>query len=106
MQPLAALQKVVELEPAFAFRRALVSLGQDPAEPAVSCAVFRIDEQVRGAVVEDQPRAGNDSRGPHRLSVIACERVCAHNPGERVAVGDPDPGKAELGGALDHLLGM
>ncbi len=106
LQALAALQKVVELEPAFAFRRALVSLGQNPAEPAVSRAIPWIDERIRGAVDEGEPRAGNDPRGAHRLGVLARERMRAHDARERVAVGDPDPSEPELGGALDHLLGM
>ena len=106
LQPLAPLQKVVELEPAFAFGRAQVALGQNPAEPAVSRAILRIDERVRRAVDEYEPRAGNDPRARHRLGVLARECVRAHDAGERVAVGDPDPGKPELGGARDHLLGM
>ena len=104
LQPFAPLQKVVEPEPAFALWRAPVSLGQDPAEPAVSRAVLRVNERVRRAVDEGEPRAGNDPHGPHRLGVLARECVRAHDSGERVAVGDPDSGKAELGGARDHLL--
>ena len=103
---LAPLQKVVELKPAFAFGRAQVTLGQNPAEPAIGRAIFRINERVRGAVDECEPRAGNDPRARHRLSVLARERVRAHDAGKRVMVGDPDPGKPEFGGARDHFLRM
>ena len=106
LKALAAVQKVLEDEPAFAFGRAPISLCQNPAEPAISLAILRIGERVRAAVDEDEARAGNDPCGGHRLNIISRERVRAHNSGERVAVGDPDPGELKLGCARDHLLGM
>ena len=82
LQPLAPLQKIVELKPAFAFGRAQVALGQNPAEPAVSRAILRIDEHVRRAVDECEPRAGDDPRTRRRLGVLARKRVRAHDAGE------------------------
>ena len=92
--------------PAFALGRAQVSRGQDAAEPAVSRAVLRIDEHVRRAVVEGEPRAGNDARRAHRLRVLARKNMRAHDAGERVAIRDPDSREPKFGGARDHLLGM
>ena len=106
LQSLAPLQKIVELEPALALRRAPVSLGQDPAEPAVSRAILRVDERVGRAVDECEPRAGNNPHARHRGGVLARERMRAHDAGERIAVGDPDPGEPEPGCARDHFLGM
>src|ERR1700677_172454 len=106
LQPLAPLQKVVELKPAFAFGRTRVALSQDPAEPAIGRAVLWINKDVRAAVDEYETCAGNDPCARHRLKIVACERMRAHNTGERVAIGDPDPGEAEFGGARGHLLGM
>ena len=106
LQPLAMLDQVPDAEPALAFRRAQVARSQNPAEPTVSCAVLRIDQRVRGAVDEYEPRAGNDPRARHRLSVLARKCVRAHDASERVMVGDPEPCEPKLGGARDHLLGM
>ena len=106
LQPLAPLQKVVELKPAFAFGRAQIALSQNPAKPAISRAILWINEDVRAAVDEYEARAGNDPCDRHRLNVVALECVRAHNTGERVAVGYPDPGETEFGGARDHFLGM
>lgn len=106
LQPLAMLQKVIEDEPAFAFGRTRVALSQNPAEPAIGRAIPWINEDVRAAVDEYEARAGNDPCARHRLKIIACECVRAHNAGERVTVGYPDPGEVEFGGARDHFFGM
>ena len=106
LQPFASLQKILENEPAFAFGRTQIARSQNPAEPAISRAVLWIDERVWRAIDEYEPCAGNDPGRRHRLSVLARECVRAHDSGECIAVGDPDPGKPELGGARDHFLRM
>ncbi len=106
LQALAMLDQVPDAEPALALRRAQVALSQNPAKPAVSGAIFRIDERIRRSVYECEPRTGNNPRARHRLGILARECVRAHDAGERVAVGDPDPGEPKLGGARDHFLGM
>jgi hypothetical protein len=100
------LDQIPDAKPALALRRAQVPRGQDPAEPAVSRAIPWIDERVRRAVDECETRAGNDPHPRHRLGVLARVGMRAHDAGERVAVGDPDSRKPELGCARNHLLGM
>ena len=106
LQPLALLQQVIQPEPAFALGRAQVSCGQDAAEPAISRAILRIGEQVRRAVVEGEPCAGNDPHALHRRRVLAREHMRAHDAGQRIAIRDPNSRKPKLGRARDHLLGM
>ena len=91
---------------ALAFRRAQVAHAEQPAEPSVSGAVLRIDDHVRRAVDEGEPRPRDDAERAERLAVLARIDMSAHDAGERVAVGDPDPRKPERGGARRHLLRM
>ena len=91
---------------AFALRRAQVSGGEDAAEAAVSRPVARIDEEVRRPVVKDEARAGDDPHVAHRRLVLARVDVRAHDAGERVAVGDSDPGEPQFRRSRDHLLRM
>ena len=58
------------------------------------------------AVVEGEPRSRNDAQPLERLLVLAGEDMRAHDAGEGVAVGDPDPRKPELRRPRHHLLGM
>ena len=79
---------------------------EQPAEPPVSGAVLRIDEDVGRAVDEGEPRPRDDAKRAERLAVLARVDMGAHHAGERIAVGDADPGKPERGGARDQLLRM
>ena len=106
LQPLAQLHEIIQPEPAFALGRAQVSRGQDATEPAVSRAIFRIGEHVRRAVVEGEPRAGDDAGRAHRRCVLAREHMRAHDACERIAIRDPNSRKPKLDGALNHLLRM
>jgi hypothetical protein len=89
---------------ALAFRRAQVALAEQPAEPPVGGAVSGIDEDVGRAVDEGESRPGDDAKRAERLAVLARVDMRAHHAGERIAVGDADPGKPERGGARDQLL--
>ena len=52
-------------------------------------------------------RAPGTTRAPAIASAFSRANVCARTtPASVVAVGDPDPGKPEFGGARDHFLGM
>ena len=94
LQPLRALQQLVETQMALAFRRAQVALAEQPAEPPVSGAVLRIDDHVGRAVDEGEPRPGDDAKRAERLAVLARVDMGAHHAGERVAVGDRRSRKA------------
>ena len=100
------LDQILDAQQAFALGRAQVSRRQNPAEPAVGGAVFRIGEHVRRSVVEGEPRAGSDARRPHRRRVLAREHMRAHDASQRVAIRDSDPCELKLGGARHHLFRM
>ena len=100
------LQHILDSQPAFALGGAQISRRENPAEPAVGGAILRIGDEVRRPVVEGEPRAGHDAHARERRPVLARENMRAHDAGERVAVGDPDPGQLQLGRARDHLLRM
>ena len=72
---------------------AALAAGQQLAEPAVGGAVARIDQDIRRAVDEHEPRADQEFRleGERRVVELL---VGAHHAGERVAVGDADGGNA------------
>ena len=53
-----------------------------------------------------EPRAGDDAQAADRRAILARVDMRAHDAGERVAVGDADPGEAQLGRARDQFLGM
>ena len=106
LQPLRALQQLVETQMALAFRRAQIALAEQPAEPPVGGAILRIDEDIGRAVDESEPRPGDDAKRAERLAVLARVDMRAHHASERVAVGDADPRQPERGGARDQLLRM
>ena len=106
LQPFAMLDQILDAQMAFALGRAQISRRQDPAEPAISRAVFRIGEHVRRPVVKGEPRAGRDPRARNRSLILARKHMRPHDARERIAIGDPDPRKFEFGGARDHFLGM
>ena len=100
------LDEILEHELARALRRAQISRGENPAEPAVGRAVRRIGEDIRRPVVEGEPRARNDPHAGEGRLVLAGEDMGAHDFGERIPVGDPDPGEPKFGRPRHHLLGM
>ena len=100
------LQQILDPQMALSLRRAQIARREDAAEAAVSGTVPRIGEHIRRSVVESEARAGNDPHALDRRPVLAREDMRAHDAGERVAVGDPDPGKPQFGRPRDHLLRM
>ena len=105
-QALGMGDQIVEGQMALALGRAQIAERQQPAEPAVGGAILGIGEDVGRAVGEDQPRARHDAQGADRGAVLARIDMGAHDPGERIAVGDAEPGEAEPRRLGDQLLGM
>ena len=98
--------EIVEGQMALALGRPQIPLGQQPAEPPVGGAVPGIGENVGRSVGEGQPRARDDAQGADRRSVLAREDMGAHHAGERIAIGDANPGKPEPRRLRDQFLGM
>ena len=93
-------QQVIEPQMAFALFDPLdvvaaLAAGEQLAEPAVGGAVARIDQDVRRAVDEDEPRADQKLWLMLDLGIVEF-LVSAHHAGQRVVVGDPDGGNAEF----------
>ena len=93
-------QQVIEPQMAFALFDPLdvvaaLAAGEQLAEPAVGGAVARIDQDVRRAIDEDEPRADQKLWLVRDLGVVEF-LVGAHHAGQRVVVGDPDRGNAEF----------
>jgi hypothetical protein len=86
----APLQKIGEIEMAFAFLGAEIAGREKPAKPSISGTVGRPDDDVRRAVAKNQP-ASDDITRTGRLG----GEMAAHNAGQRVAVGDRKTGEAK-----------
>ena len=80
---------------------AALAAGEQLAEPAVGGAVARIDQNVRRAVDEDEARADQELWLVFDLGIIDF-LPGAHHAGQRVVIGDPDRGNAELA-CLMHI---
>ena len=100
-QALAPLEKVGEIEVAFALGRAAVALGEQPAEAAIGGAVGWPGEDVGGLVTKGEAAAD----GVAEPGLLGGE-MAAHDAGKRVAVGDGDAGKAQPGRGEGQLLRM
>ena len=103
---LAEIEKVLKDERAVALVRAHIAARQQPAEAAVSGAVFRIAEDVRRSVAEDETRADGEAEGAGVFPMRAQIGEGAHHPRKGVAVGDPDPAMAERQRRGRHFLGV
>ena len=106
LQPLAMLEQIVEVQMALALGRAQVSLGQQPAQPPIGGAIPGIGEHVGRAVDEASRAPVTTRKRADRRAVLARVDMRAHDAGERVAIGDADPGEAQLGRARDEFLGV
>src|ERR1700722_14789017 len=94
--PFGKLQKIVECQMTFALKGPLaaLALGQQLTQPAVSGAVARIDQNVRRAVDENEPRSDQKSWLVLDLGIFEF-LVSPHDAGECGVVGDADRRKAE-----------
>ena len=97
-------QQVIEPQMAFALLDprdvvAALAAGEQLAQPAVGGAVARIDQDIRRAVDEDEPRADQKFWLVRDLGIVEF-LVGAHHAGQRVVVGDPDGGNAEFAGLM------
>src|SRR6202000_2131365 len=94
-------------EQTFALRRAQFAIAQQAAKAAIGFAIFRIGENVRGAV-EQYPRGPDQqlgkSAGLFLYLFVLIEG--AYHTGERVAVCDADGGVTVHRRLGDELLGM
>jgi len=97
-------QEVGELQMAFALFGAVAALaaGEQLAEPAVSRAVARIDQDVRRPVHEDEPRSDQQFRLVFDVGIREL-LVGPHHAGQRVVVGNADGGKPQLA-PLVHVI--
>ncbi len=57
-------------------------------------------------IAKDEPGAAHHAKALRGSLMLAGENMGAHNAGERIAIGDPDPGKAQIQGLGDKLLRM
>src|SRR3954451_20326095 len=85
-------------------RRALAT-GQQLAEPAVSRAVARVEQNVRRVVIEYEPRTDQQFRFVFELRIVKL-LVGPHHAGQRVMVGNTDDRKPKLAGLMHILLRM
>ena len=104
-------QQVVEIEMTFALFGlvgivAALAAGQQLAEPAVSGAVARIDQDIRRAVDEDEARTDQQVSAWCLTLGVFQFLVGPHHAGQRVVIGDADGGKPQLAGLMHILLRM
>ena len=97
-------QQVIEPQMAFALLDprdvvAALAAGQQLAQPAVSGAIARIDQNVGRAVDEDEARADQEFGLVRDLGIVEF-LIGAHHAGQRVVVGDADRGNAEFAGLM------
>ena len=89
-----ALFDLFKIVPAFA-------AGEQLAQPTVSRAVARIDQDIRRAVDKDEARADQQLRLILNFRVFQL-LVGPHHAGQRVVIGDADHGKPQLA-CLMHI---
>ena len=97
-------EEVGKGEEAAALGRANVAARQHAAQPTVGGAVAGIGEDVGRAVAEYEAYAAHHAKVLRLIPVVAQEQVRPHDAGERVAVGDADPGETEHDRLGDELL--
>jgi hypothetical protein len=85
---------------ALAFRHAHPSEGQQFGQPPVARAIRR-PRQVGRAVVQHQARPDDEAE----FKLLGGD-MCAHHPGQAVAVADADAGMTKHGCGRDHFSGM
>src|SRR3954454_11039671 len=85
-------------------RRALAT-RQQLAEPAVSRAVARVEQNVRRVVIEYESRTDQKFCSVFELRIVKLI-VGPHHAGQRVVVGNTDDGKPKFAGLMHILLRM
>ena len=93
-------QQIIELQMTLALLDPLdivaaLAAGEQLAEPAVSGAVARIDQDVRRAVDEDEARTDQKFWLVFDLGIVEL-LPGPHHAGQRVVIGDADGGKSQL----------
>src|SRR4051812_39990946 len=96
---IAPSKEILLMKDTGAFFRAQVAGAEQAAEMAPSLAVLGVSENVRRAIVKDQPGAGLKS-----VAVLPGDRMGAHYTRSAVAIGDTQPRKAHRLGRPDHFL--
>ena len=91
---------VIEIKRALTFLGAALAERQQPAKPAVSGAIARINQQAR-RVQQIEPGADDEFDADFLGGQMA-----AHDAGERVAVGDGDGVELKRLGRRHQFLGM
>jgi len=104
------LQKIVQDKTTFALfdflgLAATLAAGQELAQPAVGCAIARIDQDIRRAAGKDDARADQQSRPVFDFGIVEC-LVGAYDAGKRVVVGNADSGKTQRARLLHVVLRM
>ena len=108
-------KQVVDEENAFAFIGAAFADGQQARQPSPGLPVLRIGEDVGRAVGEYEPRADGEFQFRLVHSMLGIQfanffiqllrlHVRPHHAGNRIAVGDADPGQAQKLCLLDQIL--
>jgi hypothetical protein len=102
-------RQIVEIEMAFALRRAALAEAQQLAKPAIGSQIARIGEDIRRAVGEHEPDADDEAKPvAARVAIIrvAPGAVRADDAGKGVAVGDADGLQPQRVGLQDQLVSM
>jgi hypothetical protein len=95
--PFGKFQEIIDLQVTLALFGAIAALaaGEQLAETAVGRAIARIDQDVRRAVHEDQPRSDQKLWLVRDVGIIEF-LVGPHHAGQRVVIGDADDGKPQV----------
>ena len=91
---------VIEIKRALPLLGAALAERQQPAEPAISGAIARKDQQAR-RILQIEPRADDE----FDADLLGGE-MTAHDTGKRVDVGDGDGVETKSLGRRHQLLGM
>src|SRR5579871_2161485 len=105
--PFSKLQEIIQFQMAFALERALAAFaaGEQLAEPAVSRAIARIDQNIRRAIDENDPRSHQRPWLVRDVGILEFLEG-PHDTSKRVVVGNADDGDTKFSGLMDIGLRM
>jgi hypothetical protein len=111
-QILGMVEQVGEMEDAIALLRPPIAGGQQSRQPTPAMACRRIGDDVRRRIGEhqscadDQPEIDFLQGSSGFVTRLIKRHPGARHPNDAVAVGDADPGHAQLQRAADHVRRM
>jgi hypothetical protein len=99
-------EKIIAREKTKALLRPQIAASDEACEPAVSRAIARKRKNVGRAIAKDETGADRKLETVGRRLVVSCIDMGADDAGKRIAVGNPNSGKAEVERMRNQLFRM